>query len=96
MIVLHIEHSVTNFDNWKGSFDSYSELRQKLGVRRYQVLRSVQDPNHVTIDLEFASLSDAEALISAIQPIWQRVVGTLIHDPQWRISEVFETKALQR
>lgn len=95
MILLHIEHTVTDFDNWKASFDNYAELRQKSGVRRYWVSRLLDNPNFAMIDLEFDSLSQAETLLTAVQQVWQRVGGTLIHDPQWRLSEVVETKELR-
>jgi hypothetical protein len=94
MILLHIEHTVVNFDNWKASFDSYAELREKSGVRRYQVSRLIDNPNFVMIDLEFDSLSGAEALIAAVQQVWERIGGTLIQNPQWRISEVVDMKEL--
>lgn len=94
MIVLHIEHTVAHFDNWKTSFDGFSELRQKSGVRRYQISRLIDNPNFVMIDLEFDSLSRAEALLAAVQQVWERVSGTLIHNPQWRFSEVAEIKEL--
>ena len=96
MIILHIEHSVTDFDSWKASFDSYEEFRQKSGVYRYQVLRPIDNPNFAMIDLEFNSLSEAEALLSGVQQVWKRVNGTLINNPQWRFSEVAQTKAFQR
>jgi hypothetical protein len=95
MIVLHIEHTVFNFDNWKASFDSYEEFRQKSGVRRYQISRPIDNPNCAMIDLEFDSLSEAEALLAAVQQVWQRVAGTLIQDPHWRFSEVIVTRELQ-
>jgi hypothetical protein len=96
MIILHIEHTVMNFDNWKASFDNFEEFRQKSGVRRYQVSRLVDNPNFAMIDLEFDSLQDAEALLAGVQQVWERVNGTLIHNPQWRFSEVVQTKETQR
>ncbi|MBZ0285750.1 MAG: hypothetical protein K8L97_33785 [Anaerolineae bacterium] len=94
MILLHIEHSVVHFDNWKASFDNFAELRQKSGVRRYHVLRPVDNPNYAIIDLEFDELSQAESLLASVQEVWKRVGGTLINNPQWRFSEVVETKVL--
>jgi hypothetical protein len=94
MILLHIEHTVFNFDNWKASFDNFADLRQKSRVRRYHVSRPIDNPNYALIDLEFDSLGDAEALLGAVQQVWQRVSGTFIQDPQWRFSEVVETKEL--
>jgi ribosomal protein L35AE/L33A len=94
MIILHIEHTVPHFDNWKASFDNYAELRQKTGVRSYQISRPVDNPNFVMIDLQFDHQQQAEALLGAVQEVWQRVSGTLIQNPQWRFHEVVETKAL--
>jgi hypothetical protein len=95
MILLHIEHQVIDFDSWKASFDSYTELRQKSGMRRFKVSRAIDNPNIAMIDLEFDSLSEAEALLAAVQQVWERVGGTLIQNPQWRFSEVVDIKELQ-
>lgn len=95
MIILHIEHTVANFDNWKASFDNYEEFRQKSGVRRYQISRAIDNPNFAMIELEFDSLSEAEALLAGVQQVWERTNGTLIHNPEWRFSEVVQTKELQ-
>ena len=84
-----------NFDAWKASFDTFADLRQKSGVRRYQVSRPIDNQNVAMIDLGFDSLSEAEALLSAVQEVWQRVGGTLIQDPQWRFSEVVDVRELQ-
>jgi hypothetical protein len=96
MIILHIEHIVVDFDKWKTSFDNYEEFRQKSGVRRYHVSRSVENPDIAMIDLEFDSLSEAETLLAGVQEVWKRVGGTLIHNPQWRFCEVVQTKEFQR
>jgi hypothetical protein len=93
MIVLHIEHSVHSFDSWKAAFDSDPVGRQKSGVRCYRISRSIDDSGLVTIDLEFNRAGEAQALLAAMQQVWQRVTGTLIQSPQWHISEVVETKA---
>lgn len=92
MIILHIEHTVAHFDNWKASFDNYAELRQQTGVRRYQISRLIDNPNFVMIDLQFDQLNGAETLLATVQEVWQRVNGTLIHNPQWRLTEVVESK----
>lgn len=96
MILLHIEHVARDFDNWKASFDNFAELRQKSGVRRYQVSRRTDDPNVAMIDLEFENKGEAEALLAQVQQVWQRVNGVLIENPRWWFSEVVETKEMQR
>jgi hypothetical protein len=92
MILLRIQHTVPNFEAWKTSFESYAALRQQSGMRRYRILRPIDYPNFAMIDLEFGSVRDAQSLLAAVQQVWQRVGGTLIKDPQWRICEVVESK----
>ncbi|MDL1902905.1 hypothetical protein FBR02_19325 [Anaerolineae bacterium CFX9] len=96
MIILHIEHSVSNFDAWKASFDTYEAFRQKSGVRCYRVSRPIDNPNFAMIDLEFDSLEAAENLLANVQQVWERVNGTLINNPQWKFSEVVQTQVFQR
>lgn len=92
MPILRIEHSVPDFDGWKRAFDSDPVDRKKSGVRRYQVLRSIDDPTYVMIDLEFDTQSEAEALLAAMREVWSRVQGKVVLDPQARIVETVETK----
>ncbi len=61
MPTLRIQHSVPTFDAWKRAFDSDPLDRKGGGVRRYDIRRSVSDPNLVMIDLEFDTLVGAEA-----------------------------------
>jgi hypothetical protein len=92
MYMLRIEHPVPNYDGWKKAFDSDPVGREKSGVRRYQILRSVDDPNYVMIDLEFDTARQAEALLAAMRVVWGRVEGTIMTNPQVRIVEAVETK----
>ena len=93
MYILRIEHPVPSYDGWKQAFDSDPVGREKSGVRRYQILRAVDDPNYVLIDLEFDTASQAEALLAAMRTVWGRVEGTIMMSPQARIVEAVETKA---
>jgi hypothetical protein len=95
MLLAERKDITLNFDTWKASFDGYAELRHQTGVRRYRVSRSIDNPNFVMIDLEFDNVEGAESLLATVQHVWQRVGGTLIQDPQWRICQVFETRELQ-
>lgn len=94
MPILRIEHPVPNFDHWKAAFDSDPVGRMRLGVRRYQILRSIDEPNYVMIDLEFDTKSEAETLLSAMRAVWSRVEGSVMSDPQARIVEVVESTDL--
>ena len=93
MYILRIEHPVLDFDGWKKAFDGDPVGREKSGVRRYQILRPVDDPRYVMIDLEFDTASQAEALLAAMRTVWGRVEGTIMMNPLARIVEAVETKA---
>lgn len=92
MPILRIEHPVPDFDGWKQAFDSDPVGRERSGVRRYRILRDMDNPNYVMIDLEFDSKAEAEALLAAMRGIWSRVQGQIMRDPQARIVEVVENK----
>ena len=92
MYVLRIEHPVPDFDSWKKAFDSDPVGREKSGVRRYQILRPVDDAKYVMIDLEFDTASQAEVLLAAMRVVWGRYEGTIMMNPQARIVEAVETK----
>lgn len=90
MTILRIEHPVPNYETWKQAFDSDPVGRKQSGVRRYQILRAIDDPNYVMIDLAFDTKSEAEALLAAMREVWGRVEGTVMWKPQARIVEVVE------
>jgi hypothetical protein len=92
MYMLRIEHPVRDFDGWKRAFDSDPVGREKSGMRRYQILRPLDDANYVMIDLEFDTAAQAEALLAAMRVVWGRVEGKIMISPQARIAEAVETK----
>jgi hypothetical protein len=90
MPILQIEHKVPSFDGWKKAFDSDPINRKKSGVRRYRILRPADDPNYVIIDLEFDTLDDAEAALTALRKLWIEVEGKVMVNPQTRILNIVE------
>ena len=92
MTIVQIEHPVPNFDAWKKAFDSDPVGRERSGVRRYQVLRPIDNSSYAIVDLEFDNSSKAEAFLAAMREVWRRVEGTIIESPQVRIVEVLESK----
>ena len=94
MIILHIEHPIRDFATWKKAFESDPAGRERSGVRRYQILRPVDDPNYVMIDLDFESAATAETFLVTMREVWQSVAAApaLAGGPQTRIVEVVERK----
>jgi len=89
---LRIERPVLDVDGWKRAFDCDPVGRKKAGVGRYQVLRSIDDPNYVMIDLEFDTQSEAGTLLAAMREVRSRVEGKVVLDPLARIVESVESK----
>jgi hypothetical protein len=53
MTVLHIEHGITDFDQWRTAFATFAERRRQGGVRAERISRPVDDTHYIVIDLEF-------------------------------------------
>ena len=88
----HIEHQVEDFDTWKRTaFDADPIGRVKSGVRRHRIARSVDDPNFVTIELEFDTKPEAEAMHTALRNLWRNPLAR-IEAPTARIIEIVEAK----
>jgi hypothetical protein len=94
MPTVRIEHSVPNFEGWKQAFDRDPADRKGSGVRRYQILRSSDDPNFLMIDLEFDDLNQAEAFLEKMQRIWNGPGKAVMREPRARIAERVESKDL--
>ena len=93
MPILPIEHSVRDLDAWKAAFDSDPVGREKGGVRRYRIVRPVDDPNYGAGDLEFDTAREAETLRSSLRDLWRRVEAEgPIESPRARIVETAESK----
>jgi hypothetical protein len=91
MPILRIEHRAADFDAWKQAFDNDPLDREGSGVRRYRVLRSLDDPNYVMVDLEFDDAAAAQAMHSALQELWCSLQSKgLIGDQQARLVDVIE------
>ena len=91
MAVLRIEHPVADFAAWQQAFADDPVGREKMHVRRYTVLRSLDDPSYVMVDLELDTAEDAARLREALRELWGVVQPMgLIGDQQARIAEVVE------
>ena len=92
MPTLRVEHPVLDYDLWKAAFDGDPAGREQAGVRSYRVMRAMDDPDNIMIDLEFETRPEAEAMLSVLRSIWQHVVGKIIGEPRAHIVETVEAK----
>ena len=94
MPLLRIEHRVPDYEGWKQAFDSDPADRKGSGVKRYSIMRSIDDPLHVLIDLEFDTPREAEALLASMRHIWTQIQGKVIFEPRATIVEIVEDRLL--
>jgi hypothetical protein len=93
--LVRIAHPVPDFVAWKKAFEGDPVGREKLLVRRYRILRPIDDPNYVMVDLEFDTSSDAETFRAAILDLWRSAEAKdIMANPQARGVEVVESKEL--
>ena len=89
---LRIEHPVPDFDEWKRAFDSDPVGRERMGVRGHRILRALDDPDYVMIDLQFDSGREAGQLLSAMREVWSRAGHRVSADQRARIAETVEAR----
>ena len=94
MLTLRIEHPIPNYQSWKAAFDSDPAHRRESGVLRYRILRPVDDPNYIIIDLDFENSSQAEVFLANMREVWRtpQAASAFGGSPQARIAEALESK----
>ena len=94
MPIVRIEHAVPDYEGWKRAFDSDPADRRGSGVRRYQIVRAVDDSNFVMIDLEFDSDAAAAGFVEKMRGIWDGPGRAVMRDPRARVFEQAESSEL--
>jgi heme-degrading monooxygenase HmoA len=59
-----VRHRVADFDAWKKEYDGFASIQAEHGVRAHQVLRSIENPNDVTVEHKFDSPEAARAFFA--------------------------------
>jgi hypothetical protein len=92
MYVLNIWHTVSDYAEWKKTFDSDPLGREASGVRRYSIERPMDDEHMVVGELEFDTLAEAETFAGRLEEIWKGAGSRLVSNTGHRITEVVEQK----
>jgi hypothetical protein len=91
MPTLVVTHVVSDFDAWKEMFDSDPLGREASGVRGHRIMRAADDPNDVTIELDFDTADQAESLRGRLQEMWTTAGPRLgLESPSARLVDVVE------
>jgi hypothetical protein len=71
MTTLHIQHAITDFGIWGSAFNRFADARGRAGVRAQRVLRPVDNPKFMVIDLDFDSIDAAQTFLSFLRTqVW--------------------------
>lgn len=96
MHILHMEHDVPSYENWKRmGFDADPLGRKSMGVKRYRIGRRSDNPDRVMIELEFETADAGSRMASALQKMWVGAQAKgLIGAPSLTAFEIVETADL--
>lgn len=94
MYVLNIWHTVSDYSEWKKTFDADPLGREASGVRRYSIERPVGADHQVIGELEFDTLGEAEAFAARLEALWKGDGSALVTGTGHRITEVVEQRLL--
>lgn len=95
MVIVQMEHPISSFAAWKAAFDADPVRREESGVRRYRIVRPMDDPNFVAVDLQFDDAPHAEAFRDALEVLWKSPQAMALFDggtPRVRIVEDVESR----
>lgn len=70
MATLRIDNTVRDFPEWKSAFDKFDRMRKEKNVRGYRISRHHDDPNQITIDLDFDTAGEADGFRDVLRKIW--------------------------
>ncbi len=62
---MHVAFRVQDYEQWKAGYDESVELRKASGEVSYKILRSVEDPNVVTVMSEQRSAEQVQAFLDS-------------------------------
>ena len=62
---IYIRHNVTDYADWRKTYDAFDAKRRKMGVTGQAVYRSIDDENDVTVTHDFTNAEKAKAFASS-------------------------------
>lgn len=71
MTTLHIEHPITDYQQWKAAFDRAEPLRTDGGVVAHRVSQPIDDDRYIVVQLDFDDAGRANAFLDLLRTrIW--------------------------
>ena len=67
MAYLYIQQIVEDYEQWRSVFDEQREVRKSAGALNSLVLRDVDEPNRLSVLVEFDTLENARKYVARPQ-----------------------------
>ena len=96
MSTLLIEHKISDFATWHDAFTRFAARRREGGVIGELIMRPVDDPHYVIVELEFTTLDEARQFQHFLESqVWSTPASSpaLVGSPRARIAEVVVDRA---
>jgi hypothetical protein len=94
MTTLRIDLRVQDYEMWRTAFGKDAGGRGRHGARRHRIFRAADDGNRVSLDIDFASIAEAERFLSVLRTqVWPSPdkAPAKIGAPSTQIIEMVET-----
>lgn len=98
MPTLLIEHSISDFDTWYAAFGRFAARRKEGGVLSERIMRPIDDPHYVLIDLDFETVEEAQRFQEFLTTqVWSNPVNSpaLTGRPRSRIADAATARLTQ-
>ena len=89
-MIIIVQHTVSDYDEWKRVFDEHEAVRRQHGATGHQLYRGAVDPNEVTVVTQFPTRAQAEAFATdpSLKEAMER--GGVISEPRVTWAEESE------
>jgi hypothetical protein len=94
VVMVHMQHTVRDYADWKAMFDADPLDRKGSGVTAYRICRPVDDAGLVMIDLDFEGREQAEQFLVRLRELWRGPAAGTIQNVDGWVVEVAESGTL--
>ena len=71
MTTLHIEHAITDYEQWRSAFDRAAQLRTDGGVIAHRISQPFDDDRYIVVQLDFDDVARASTFLDTLRTrIW--------------------------
>ena len=71
MTTLHIEHPITDYEQWRAAFERAAQLRADGGVIAHRVSQPIDDDRYIVVQLDFEDAARASTFLDLLRTrIW--------------------------